>query len=129
MKSFKQHYTEAKVSVEPKEVALVQPRDLPSLLGKGAFNSLIKHPWMKEWSAYDHAWKHGVDRSGFHTVELYPYMRGVHTTPDGKVRPTTMLQFTISHFGASGKVIQARKYIRTSDPNSEWKFVKAWKDT
>lgn len=129
MKSFKQHYTEANVSVEPKSMTLVQPTDLPGLLGKGAFNSLIKHPWMKDWSAYEHAWKHGVDSAGFHTVELYPYMRSVHTTPDGKIRPTTMVQFKVSHFGPSGKVVQAHKYTRASDPTSEWKHVKGWKQT
>lgn len=127
---------EARVSTEPKELIQVSGTDLPGLLGKGAFNSLIKHPWMSDWHAYKKAWKHGVSRSGFHTVEMYPYMEEVHSV-EGGIRPEHKLVFSISHFGPSGKVVQVQKWHRPKEPNEQekrhgpsagWKHVKSWKN-
>jgi len=136
MLSFLQYFKEAKVSTEHKPMEQVRDTDLPGLIGKGAFTSLSKHPWLKDYSTWHKAWKHGVDRVGFHTVEVYPYFPHAHTTPDGRVRPETMLRFTISHFGPTGKVRQVDKYIRDKEPNENekrfgptagWNYVKSWK--
>lgn len=135
IKTIKEQLEEAKVSTDEKPLTQVSSAQLPSLLGKGAFNSMIKHPWMKDWTSYEQAWKHGVTRAGFHTVELYPYMRSVHTV-NGAIRPEYKIVFTISHFGTSGRVVQAEKWQRSkvpSDvekshgPSAAWKHVKDWK--
>lgn len=127
---------ESKVSTEPKNMVQTKSADLPELIGKSAFNSLIKHPWMNDIGSYEKAWKHGVDSTGFHKVEVYPYFPDIHKTPDGKIRPTLMYQFTISHFGGKGRVIQCIKYVRDEEPDENekrygpsagWKHVKSWK--
>lgn len=127
--------SETKVSTEPKDLTQVRETDLPGLLGKGAFNSMVKHPWMKDWSSYEKAWKHGVSRAGFHTVEMYPYMKEVHAVAGG-IRPEHKLVFGVSHFGPSGKVVQVQKWYRPKEPNEAekrhgpsagWTHVKSWK--
>lgn len=136
MIKFSEYLQEAsKISTAEKPLTQVKATDLEGLIGKGAFNSLIKHPWMKDWSAYEKAWKHGVSRAGFHTVEMYPYMKEVHSV-NGGIRPEHKFVFGISHFGAVGKVVQVEKWYRPKEPNDNekrfgpsagWTHVKDWK--
>ena len=106
--------------------------DISAELGKGKTTALVKHKWFMDYSSYDKAYKHGVDRGQFHEVEVYPYMASVHKNEEGKVRPTTMLRF---HFADAGKVSQVHKFIRDKEPGEEerrnpgtgWRYVKSWK--
>lgn len=106
--------------------------DVSAALGKGKTTALLKHPWFNEYSSYDKAYKHGVDRAQFHEVEVYPYMDSVHRNAEGKIRPTIMLRF---HFSDSGKISQVHKYMRDKEPGEEekmhpgsgWRHVKSWK--
>ncbi|CAB4852721.1 unannotated protein [freshwater metagenome] len=107
--------------------------DLQKLLGKGKMNAMIRHPWFQEYRNYEHAYKHGISRSGFTQVEVYPFFREVHTNANGKIRPTAMLQFTFSYGGF--KVVQVEKYYRDKEPDENekrlgpsagWKHLKTW---
>lgn len=122
MITFKQHLEEAKLP-EPSEMKQKSFEDVSKALGKGKTSAMIKHKWFADYSSYDKAYKHGVSKTNFHEVEVYPYMKSVHTTPQGSVRPDTMLRF---HFADSGKVTQVHKFMRPKD-SSDWKHVKSWK--
>lgn len=122
MITFKEYLEEAKLS-PPEPTSQKSFQDVSKSLGKGKTNSMLKHKWFTEYSSWDKAYKHGVDRANFHEVEVYPYMSNVHTTPEGNVRPTTMLRF---HFSDT-KVSQVHKFMRDKDPKSDWKHVKSWK--
>jgi hypothetical protein len=97
--------------------------DVKSALGAGKFNLMSNHKWFREYGSYEKAYKHGVTRAGFHEVEVYPYMKEVHTTSDGAVRPTTMLTF---HFSPT-KVTQVHKFTRGLEKDASWKHTKSWK--
>lgn len=138
MISFKQYdefcLAEAKRAL-PQPEALQQKsfQDVSAALGKGKTTAMLKHKWFTEYGSWDKAYKHGVNSTQFHEVEVYPYMSSVHKTAEGRVRPTTMLRF---HFADSGKVNQVHKFIRDKEPSSEeqrhpgagWRYVKSWKD-
>lgn len=133
MITFKEYLTEA--SPAEKEITQVAEKDLVKILGKGKVNALAKHPWFKEYSNWEKAFRHGVSRAGFHIIEVLPYFGHTHTTAEGKIRPTTMLVFTFSYGGT--KVIQVYKYIRDKDPTEDekkhgtrasWRIAKQWKD-
>ena len=94
---------------------------------------MVRHPWFQEYRNYHHAYKHGVSRAGFTNVEVYSYSPQMHTTPEGKIRPLIMVEFTFSYSGT--KVIQAYKYYRDKEPNENekrmgpqagWKHFKTW---
>jgi hypothetical protein len=108
-------------------------QDLQKLLGKGKLSALVKNPWFQEFRNYEHAFKYGVNGSGFTQVEVYPFFRQTHTTAEGKIRPLIMLQFTFSYSGR--KVIQVEKYYREKEPDENekrmgpsagWKHFASW---
>lgn len=129
----KQGVAEGKNLPEPQPLEQKTFNELQAALGKTATNSLVKHPWYAEYGMYEKAYKHGVDGSNFHEVMVYPYMPDIHTTAEGKIRPTIMLQFSFSH---RGKVIQVHKFIRDKEPSKEelrhpgsgWRLAKSWKN-
>lgn len=118
---------------EPSPMQQKSAEDVSKALGKGKTNAMMKHKWMHDYHSYDKAYKHGVSRTQHHEVEVYPYMKSHHTTPEGHVRPTTMLRF---HFKDSGHVAQVHKFVRDKEPSEHekrhpgtgWKHVKSWKD-
>lgn len=123
---------EAASTVE-KPMTQCSSQDLQKFLGKGKTNALVKHPWFKRYSNYEHAFKHGVDRLGFTKVEVYPFFRSTNITAEGKLRPLIMLEFTFSYNGT--KVVQAEEYYRDKEPNENekrmgpsagWKHIKTW---
>jgi uncharacterized protein YodC (DUF2158 family) len=122
MITFKDYLEEAKY---PEHSPMTQKSvdDVKKALGAGKFNAMAKHKWFSEYGSYEKAYKHGVSRSGFHEVEVYPYMKDVHTTPEGAVRPTTMLTF---HFSPT-KVTQVHKFTRGQEKDASWKHAKSWK--
>jgi hypothetical protein len=105
--------------------------DVAAALGKAKTNAMINHKAFREYDSFDKAYKHGVSRSGFHEVHVFPYMHNIHKTEEGHIRPTTMLKF---HFKAGGAVSQVHKFIRSEKPSEEekqrhgtdWKFVKTY---
>lgn len=129
MQSFKAFLNES-MEVPAKQVT---GAELLKAIGRGKVNSIAKHPWMKEIANYQHAYKYGVSPAGFDYVEIYAYMSSIHTTPEGKIRPETMLKFTLSYSGRS--VVQVDKYFRSREPNdmekrfgpsAGWKHLKTW---
>jgi uncharacterized protein YodC (DUF2158 family) len=122
MIKFKDYLDEAKYP-EHSPMAQKSVDDVKKALGAGKFNSMAKHKWFSEYGSYEKAYKHGVSRAGFHEVEVYPYMKDVHTTPEGAVRPTTMLTF---HFSPT-KVTQVHKFTRGQEKDASWKHTKSWK--
>lgn len=123
MITFKEYLEEAKLAA-PEPSTQKSFADVSKALGKGKTNAMLKHKWYTEYGQGEKAYKHGVSSSNFHEVEVYPYMPSVHQTPEGKVRPTTMLRF---HFSDKG-VIQVHKFMRDKDPKSDWKHVKSLKN-
>lgn len=131
MITFKEYLEEAKLP-SPEPTTQKSFEAVSKALGKGKTSAMMKHKWFAEYSSWDKAYKHGVSKSNFHEVEVYPYMSSVHKTPEGNVRPTTMLRF---HFADSGKVAQVHKFMRDKEPSEEekrnpgsgWKHVKSWK--
>ena len=131
MITFKQYIDEAKLS-PPEPTKQKSFQDVSKDLGKGKTNAMLKHTWFTEYGTWEKAYKHGVSKTNFHEVEVYPYMSSVHKTPEGSIRPTTMLRF---HFADSGKVTQVHKFIRNKEPGAEeknnpgtgWIYVKSWK--
>jgi hypothetical protein len=135
--TFKDYLREA-VSTTKKDPGIVKDNELVGLIGKTAFNSMKKHPWLQTWASFDRIWRHGVNNGGFHEVEFFPYHLPSHTTPEGKLRPELMIRFIISHYGGRGKVIQAEKYRRDKvpgdmekrhGPGAGWVHVTSWKQT
>ena len=133
---FKGFIKEARsVSKEPSNRKQVKASEVQGLIGKGAFTSLLKHPWWTHFHSYEKAFIHSVDNAGFHHLEMFPYMASVHRTTSGRVRPTIRIEFIISHFGASGRVVQAHKFTRDQEPSPDddkrgggWRFLRSWKD-
>lgn len=123
MITFKEYLEEAKLAT-PEPTSQKSFQDVSKALGKGKTNAMLKHKWFTEYGQWEKAYKHGVSSSNFHEVEVYPYMPSVHTTPEGNVRPTTMLRF---HFSDKG-VTQIHKFMRDKDPKSDWKHVKSLKE-
>lgn len=123
MITFREYLEEASKYPDYSPTTQKSEADVKSALGTGKFNSMAKHKWLDEYRSYDMAYKHGVSRAGFHEVEVYPYMKDVHTTPEGAVRPTTMLQF---HFSPT-KVTQVHKFVRGKEKDATWKHSKSWK--
>ena len=106
MKSFSNFVQEAKVSTEESSRKQITVKELQSMIGKGAFSSLLKHPWFTRYSSYEKAYVHSIDGAGFHHVEVFPYMPSINRTADGKIRPEFRLEFVISHFGKTGRVLK-----------------------
>lgn len=133
MKAFVEFLSEAKVSTEESDRKQLKAQELQTTIGKGAFNSLIKHPWFTGYSSYEKAYVHRVDGAGFHHVEVFPYMPSINVTSEGKIRPEFRLEFVISHFGKTGKVVQVHKFMRSKEPTPNeigggWRHVNSWKD-
>ena len=93
--------------------------DLQRILGQGKFNAMIKSKWYTSYSGYEKAYKHGVTRSGFHTVEVYPYFSEIHTNANGKVRPVDMLKFTFTL--STSQLMSVDKYHRSKEPDENEK--------
>jgi GNAT superfamily N-acetyltransferase len=120
---------------QEKEMTQCSAQDLQRALGRGKMNAMIRHPWFQEYRNYEHAFRHGVSRAGFHKVDMFPFFREAHTTPEGRIRPQIMLQFTFSYGGT--KVVQVEKYYRDKEPDDNekrlgpsagWKHLKSWSE-
>lgn len=125
--------SEATSPLVEKPMTQCSAQDLQKLLGKGKLGAMVRHPWFQEYRNYEHAYKHGVSRAGFTKVQVYSYFPQMHTTPEGKIRPLIMLEFTFSYGGT--KVIQVEKYYRDKEPDENekrmgpsagWKHMKSW---
>jgi hypothetical protein len=131
MLNLKQFIEESKLPT-PEPSTQKSFEDVSKAIGKARTNALQKHKWMGDYHGFEKAYKHGVNRSQSHEVEVYPYMKAHHTTSDGNIRPTTMLRF---HFSDSGKVMQAHKFMRDKEPSEQersnpgtgWRHVTSWK--
>lgn len=128
----KEFTNEAKAAVE-KPLTQCSDQDLQKLLGKGKLGAMVRHPWFQEYRNYQHAYKHGVTRAGFHHVQVFSYFKEIHTTPEGKIRPLIMVDFMFFYSGT--KVVQAYKYYREKEPDDNekrmgpsagWKHFKTW---
>jgi len=122
--------------VENKEIPVrkVTAKELMELLGKARAKSLMKHEWYSKYLDWEKAYRYSI-KSGFISIDVFPFFREVHKTPTGNIRPETYLTFTFSRSGSN--VIQAHQFARSKVPDefelnntisNGWLHLKTWKE-
>ena len=113
MISFKQYLDESKYAT-PTPLRQVTMAELKTLLSKGQMTSLSKNSAVKAVAGMDQAYKYGVTQAGFTQVEIYAYYASTDVLPDGRVRPTRLLQVNLD----PRKVVGVHRFYRRPDSDS-----------
>lgn len=117
------------------DAARVTSQELVKLLGKGRTNALVRHPWFKDYSNWEKAFRYDKDQYGSITIDMFPYYPKLNMTPDGKIRPTVYVSFIFAIY--SPKIIQAHRFVRPQEPDEHeihgritggWRHNDSWKE-